>query len=1387
MNILFVNYGDFTTNSLNHIAGFANTLVARGHACIVAVASDRDSLSAVAAPLFIPALHADLLAQPALFPDNRPADIIHAWTPREGVRKFVVAYQKRLARPARVIIHLEDNEEFLLSSYAGRPFSDLCDAPAEDLDRLVVDGLPHPLRHRAFLACADAVTVITDRLREFVPPHVPTYDLPPGVDFDFYQPQAPDQALRAELGLAPGEKVIAFTGSNTFANEPEMRELYVAIRLLNQRGVPTRLIRTGFSHPKFVEGLPEELRAHVLNLGFVAKAQLPRLLALADVLVQPGRCGPFNDYRLPSKLPEFLASGRPVILPPTNLARAMEDGRDGLFLKTGAPDEIADLCQTLFADGALAARLGTAGRAYARTRFDLAANTSTLEATYRAILAASAPSLWAQLADQGASELALLPTLFATHPSAVTWKSGALVSAFARLVQQMKHALAAADSERIKADQEHVLVAEKLALTTRHAANLEALVAESRLQLATTRELTAQHIANLEDRLATQRSQADAARLLTDQHVANIERSLAAAQTSLRAAEGRVAETLAKLAEVDKYGRDQASQLAQTRLQLQETERIARERVEAAEKNVATLADRAAHAEAVIRTRDEKIARMQRSLSWQLTSPLRALRRAVVDKPKATPGNVVAAPGPHGKAPINAPVADPASTPTPAPVCTPLAYGYTYNFDHPRGWNTVSNKLLILGWCFENNGTPIQGLRARFGDEIVEGIYGSKRLDVLASVGGKKQAEYCGIKIDIKTTLGDHRLVVEVLHETGWNAFYETTVHVGKPGDPTELSEYEKWCDQHEALSADDLQSIKEHIARFAQRPLISVIMPTYNPPELLLVKAIESVRAQLYPHWELCIADDASTQPHVRAVLERFAREDARIKVTFREKNGHISAATNTAIEQASGEWIALFDHDDVLHRCALYEATAEINAHPDAAFIYTDEDKIDGEDHRFDPYFKPDWNPDLLLAQNYTSHLSFFRTALVRSAGGLRLGYEGSQDWDLTLRIVEQVPTSAIRHVPKVLYHWRAIPGSTALQLSEKSYPVDAARRALLDHFQRTGQTIELVTVPGDHWRIKYPIPNDAPLVSLIIPTRNALKLVRQAVESVVTKTSYPRYEILIVDNGSDDPETLAWFNAVQATPPTTPVGVSAAIKVLRYDAPFNYSAINNFAAARANGTVIGLLNNDVEVINADWLDEMVSQALRPGVGAVGAMLYYPMNTVQHAGVILGLGGVAGHPFKEFPRGDQGQKNRLRLVQNYSAVTAACVVLTKSAFTAVGGLNEKHLAVAFNDVDLCCKLLAAGYRNVWTPFAELYHHESATRGIEDTPEKKARFQAEVDYMMETWGDLLADDPAYNPNLTLVGEDFSTAYLPRTQKPWMAKPGDSRRQKVLSNAPSSR
>jgi O-antigen biosynthesis protein len=1307
VNILFANYGDFTTNSLNHIGGFANTLQARGHACIVAVPGAKDTDAALKGRRYATATFSEILSRPACFPDGRVADVIHAWTPRECVRKFVIGYQQVAHTPAKLVVHLEDNEAELFRSFAGCSADEAKNLSYSAFSELLNDRLPHPFRHRAFTRLADHVTVIIDRLRETLPAGLESTLVFPGVDPAYFGITAP-VSLRAELGIRPGERVISFTGSNTFANEADMRVLYEAVALLNERGTPTRLVRTGFNRPEFQQALNPRLKAAVLDLGFIAKERLPALLALADVLVQPGSPGPFNDYRLPSKLPEFLASGRPTVMPATNIGLLVADGKEAVLLKGLGPEAIVEACLKVFGAPDLGRSLGQAGAAFARKHFDVERTTDTLLSVYTQVLGKATRPVWDVIRDNAVTEVT----------AAAVEVAGALRDASKRTALNPPDALRLADDLtaviRLIDEQEWRSVAARDSLRMQ----LEEKVRHLEMQ----RDLTQQHVQNLQEKVESQERHAKLQKRLSDRHIQNLE---------------------ARISGVEKIAREQAEKAA---AQLDEAGRAHRK-----------LADRVLELDAETTERERRLKAVQQSLSWRLMAPVRDLQRLagrILGKGTSLDTD------PRPVVPLKTEVPAPVS-PAPAPEApaAPIEHHYTFNFDHPRDWNTASNKLLILGWCYENAAAPILGIRARFAGQLIEGIYGSKRLDVLASTG-MKQAEYCGIKIDVPTHLGDHPLIVEVKHAEGWNPFFQTLVHVGKPGDPAQQSEYEKWCEQHEHLEQEDLTAIARHIESFLERPVISVVMPVYNPPEELLVKAIASVEAQLYPHWELCIADDASTQPHVRPVLERYAAKDTRIKVTYRESNGHICEASNTALGLATGSWVALFDHDDVLNERALYEVAAEIDRHPNASLIYSDEDKIDLEDRRFDPYFKPDWNPDLNYAQNYLSHLTVYRGELIRSLGGFRKGYEGSQDWDLILRAIEKIPPGAIRHIPKLLYHWRATPGSTALQLAEKSYPVDAARRALADHFSRLGLAVDLSPVPGDHWRVKFPVPSPAPLVSLIIPTRNAVKLVRQAVKSVLQVTDYPNFEILIVDNGSDDPETLAYFEDIKR-------GTDPRLRVLPYPKPFNYSAINNFAVGEARGEILCFLNNDVEAIAPGWLTEMVSQASRPGVGAVGAMLYYPLNTIQHAGVILGLGGVAGHPFKEFPRGDQGQKNRLRLVQNYSAVTAACLAIRKDRFLAVGGFNERDLAVAFNDVDLCCKLIESGLRNVWTPHAEFYHHESATRGVEDTPEKKARFQAEIDYMMNTWGSLLMADPAYNPNLTLVGEDFSPAYLSRVTKSW--------------------
>ena len=557
---------------------------------------------------------------------------------------------------------------------------------------------------------------------------------------------------------------------------------------------------------------------------------------------------------------------------------------------------------------------------------------------------------------------------------------------------------------------------------------------------------------------------------------------------------------------------------------------------------------------------------------------------------------------------------------------------------------------------------------------------------------------------------------------------------------------YTTWVRKHDTLSRSDLGVLRRRASSFPRQPTISVVMPVRNTPLAILDKAIRSVLDQAYVNWELCIADDASSMPGIRQLLERHAAKDSRIRLRFRDSRGNIAAASNTALEMATGEFIALLDHDDVLPSHALYWVAEAINRHPDARLLYSDEDKIDMKGKRFDPYFKSDFNYELFLAQNMVSHFGVYRRDLICSLGGFRSGFDGSQDYDLALRVVAAIQRTQIVHIPRILYHWRAIAGSVALSRTEKDFCAPAAWRAVTDHLQPLGGVVERAPEALMYHRIRHQLPAVLPLVSIVICTRDHEALLRRAVESIRSLSTYPHYELVIVDNGSRDPQAVAYLASLASQP---------GIQVIRDDSPFNYSRLNNGAVAHCRGEVICLLNDDIEVITPNWLEEMVAFAIKPDVGAVGARLWYPDGTLQHGGVIIGAGGVAGHAHLRLPKGSPGYFGRAVLQQELSAVTGACLMVRRTVFAEVGGLDEQ-IAVAFNDIDFCLRLRGAGYRNIWTPFAELIHHESASRGPEDNPEKIARFQREVRLMHERWGDVLAGDPYYNPNLSMRSGDYS-------------------------------
>jgi glycosyltransferase involved in cell wall biosynthesis len=562
---------------------------------------------------------------------------------------------------------------------------------------------------------------------------------------------------------------------------------------------------------------------------------------------------------------------------------------------------------------------------------------------------------------------------------------------------------------------------------------------------------------------------------------------------------------------------------------------------------------------------------------------------------------------------------------------------------------------------------------------------------------------------------------------------------------------YALWVETYDTLTDADRSNLAHRVAQLSEPPLISVLLPVFNTPEPYLTAAIESVRGQIYPHWELCIADDCSSDPALAQRLEALAREEPRIKFTRRETNGHISAASNSALALASGSWIACLDHDDVLAETALAHFALEIARTPGLGALYSDEDKISETGERSDPFFKPDFDPLLLLGQNYLCHLTVLRRDLVLEVGGYREGYEGSQDWDLALRVTEKLAANQVSHIARVLYHWRIHSGSTASALTAKSYAAGAGTRAVADHLARCGAVAEVVPLEAWGWnRVKWSVPDPAPLVSIVIPTRDG-KYLTSCIESIRRHTTYPNYEIVVVDNGSTGREVLEFLRLNEST-----------INVVRDEGPFNFSAINNNAVALSGGDVICLLNDDTEIISPDWLEEMVGQLSRTSVGAVGAKLYYDSGLVQHAGAVLGIQGVAGHALRLSERQSVAYQGRTQLPRQFGAVTGACMVIRREAWDEAGGLDSVNLPVAFNDIDLCMKLRAAGWQVVWTPFAELTHHESVSRGPDTEGERALRFGREILYMKQRWGVALRSDSTYNPNLTLTHEDLSLAWPPR-------------------------
>lgn len=618
--------------------------------------------------------------------------------------------------------------------------------------------------------------------------------------------------------------------------------------------------------------------------------------------------------------------------------------------------------------------------------------------------------------------------------------------------------------------------------------------------------------------------------------------------------------------------------------------------------------------------------------------------------------------------------------------------------------------------------------------------YNEKLIEKRSSVAHKRLE-----KIHDLMNMETVRVAVEFGKKHGLKALFLKSKHKLQGLDND--YEYKEWYD---LTKPDEEELRRQRQEKFPCSPLFSIVIPAYKTPEKYLREMMDSILAQTYGNWEVCVADGSpkGEGDRVRRVMGWYAKQDSRFRYVNLGGNRGIAGNTNAAIEMAGGEYIILADHDDTLPEHALYEVAAAVNAHPECDLFYSDEDKLDMDGGAlFDPHFKPDFNPDLLASVNYICHLLTVKRELLERAGGFKQEFDGAQDYDFIFRCTEAA--EGIWHIPKVLYHWRCHQGSTASNPESKLYAFEAGSRAIMAHYERCGIDVQKVEKGVDYgiYHTFFKIKGE-PLVSVIIPNKDHVKDLDLCVRSILKRASYKNLEFVIVENNSTEKETFSYYKAIQEEFPQ--------IRVVTWEKEFNYSAINNFGASFAEGEYLLFLNNDTEIIEPRLFEEMLGFCQREDVGAVGARLLYQDDTIQHAGVVVGFGGIAGHTFIGLHQAENSYFHRAMCAQDYSAVTAACMMTKKPVFEKAGGFTEE-LAVAFNDIDYCMKIRSMGLLVVYAPYALMYHYESKSRGLEDTPEKVARFNREIAVFARRWPDILANgDPYYNPNLTLRKSNFA-------------------------------
>lgn len=992
MNILFVNYGDFSSNSINHIGPFANELTRRGHFCVVAVPTIGDTIECIEERLFQPATYTDVLTTSIHFPNGKPADIVHAWTPRINVSEFIYEYLD--LHGSRLMVHLEDNEEALIESYYDSSIKDLLKREADEPSFKWEKALSHPLGYKHLLNLADGYTVIIDSLREFITTSSPTILLYPGLDLNKFDAIKENPSLRKQLGISKETILLVYPGGISASNLYDVANLYNAVRLLHEKGLNIKLIKTGPNNPKLNQVIGSSLDKFVIDLGFIPKSTLLTYLKTADLLVQPGTDERFNNYRLPSKLPEFLAIGKPVITGNTNIGKILSKDHACIPLSKGTPEEIAALIEKTFRDKTLGNNTAYNGKSFAREAFDLTKNTNLLENHYHKIL------------NQA--------------------------------------------SINIRAKNRRLNLNKRIWLT--------------------------------------------------------------------------------------------------------------------------------------------KIAR------------------------------------------------------------------------------TSQNLLKIFSTLKLYNELSTTNVRSDIGDPPTESI--------------------------------------------------------------PELT-YSKWIEQEKDRIDEMEKSFLQLHQNFEQLPLISILLPVYKVKTIFLREAIESVIRQIYPKWELCIAEDKTNDPQIIDLLQDYAKRDKRIKVVFRNLNGDISLASNTALDAATGDYVALLDHDDVLAPHALLLIHREISGNRQPSIIYSDEDKIDESGKRYDPHFKTGWNPALLLGQNYINHFCVYSSSLLKSLNGFRKGYEGAQDWDLLLRATRITDPRDIVHIPEVLYHWRSIPQSTALSSTAKPYVRNTAKVVIQTYLAQYRPIAILKEGPFENFYIRYKVQSNLSKTLLITPPIKSL-----ASWNAIKKALPHSATLIVLDEKSALPKLFHSSSFQQ------------------FNDPYTAKSINTFIYEH-NPNQIVLLGPETIPSNRDDLQNLINHTYTIQNGIIGARILKPNGRISSVGTSLNANTIYSRLFEGLAKDDDGYFQRARLSSNLSAVSPSCMAFRYSVWKEIGGFDEQ-LKIEFSCIDLCLKSQTRGYFNLVDPTINF---------IEDTPfaerQLAANHYSESQALIRSrWKDSLMNDIYSNKNLS----HYTGRYILRNQ-----------------------